>query len=67
MLDVKRKMHLFTTTPKSKCYHAAGWYIIDQGNDPKVTFCPKYIFIQRYPYKGPFKTEEEAKKTINSL
>lgn len=67
MLDVKRKMHLFTTTPKSKCYHAAGWYIIDQGNDPKVTFCPKYIFIQRYPYKGPFKTEEDANLAINSL
>lgn len=67
MLDVKRKMHLFTTTPKSKCYHAAGWYVINQGNDPVVTFCPKYIFIQRYPYQGPFKSEEDAKKMINSV
>jgi hypothetical protein len=55
------------STPKSKCYHAAGWYVINQGNDPVVTFCPKYIFIQRYPYQGPFKSEEDAKKMINSV
>ncbi len=66
ILDIKRKIHLFTTSPNSKCYHAAGWYVINQGNDPVVTFCPKYIFIQRYPYQGPFKSEEDAKKMINS-
>jgi hypothetical protein len=66
ILDIKRKIHLFTTSPNSKCYHAAGWYVINQGNDPTVTFCPKYIFIQRYPYQGPFKSEEDAKKMINS-
>jgi hypothetical protein len=67
ILDIKRKIHLFTTSTNSKCYHAAGWYVINQGSEPKVTFCPKYIFIQRYPYQGPFKSEEDAKKMINSL
>jgi hypothetical protein len=67
ILDIKRKIHLFTTSPNSKCYHAAGWYVINQGSDCKVIFCPKYIFIQRYPYQGPFKSEEDAKKMINSL
>ena len=33
--------------------------LMEEGNDPKVTFCPKYIFIQRYDYVGPFKTEDE--------
>ena len=65
MLDIKRKIHLFTKSLKSKCYHAAGWYILYQGDDPIVTFCPKYIFIQRYKYLGPFKTEDESKKLIN--
>ena len=65
MLDIKRKIHLFTKTSKSKCYHAAGWYVLCQGEEPTVTFCPKYIFIQRYEYLGPFKTEDEAKKQIN--
>ena len=66
MLDVKRKLHLFTKTMKSKCYYAAGWYTVKQGAESKAIFCPKYIFIQRYPYQGPFKTEDEAKSMINS-
>ena len=66
MLDIKRKLHLFTTGAKSKCYHAAGWFIIQQGTEKETVFCPKYIFIQRYPYQGPYKTENEAKKAINT-
>ena len=65
ILDIKRKIHVFTKTQKSKCFHAAGWYILYQGEDPTVIFCPKYIFIQRYEYIGPYKTEDEAKKQIN--
>ena len=65
ILDIKRKIHVFTKTQKSKCFHAAGWYILYQGEDPTVIFCPKYIFIQRYEYLGPYKTEDEAKKQIN--
>ena len=66
MLDIKRKLHLFTTGPKSKCYHAAGWFTIQQGSEKEVIFCPKYIFIQRYPYQGPYKTEFDAKTAINT-
>ena len=65
MFDVKRGLHLYTKTKKSKCYHSAGWFVIDQNGVDQVTFCPKYIFIQRYPYQGPFKTEDEAKIVIN--
>ena len=64
--DIKRKIHLYTKTPKSKCYYAAGYYILYQGSEPVVTFCPKYIFVQRYKYEGPFKTENEAKNVINT-
>jgi hypothetical protein len=66
ILDIKRKIHLFTKTQKSKCFHAAGWYVLYQNAEPSVTFCPKYIFIQRYEYIGPFKTEDEATKLINT-
>lgn len=65
VFDIKRKIHLYTKTPKSKCYYAAGYYILYQGSEPVVTFCPKYIFVQRYKYEGPFKTENEAKNVIN--
>ena len=38
ILDIKRKIHLFTKTQKSKCFHAAGWYVLCQGDEPTVTF-----------------------------
>ena len=66
ILDIQRGLHLFTTTKKSKCYHAAGYFVMDNNGTPQVVFCPKYIFIQRYPYQGPFKTETEAKRVINT-
>jgi hypothetical protein len=65
--DVKRKLHLFTKTPKSKCYHAAGYFVMKQTEEKSVVFCPKYIFIQRYEYIGPFKTKTEAEYMINIL
>lgn len=67
ILDIKRKLHLFTTTPKSKCFHVAGWFAVKQNKEFTALFCPKYIFIQRYEYIGPFKTEAEANSSINNV
>lgn len=66
VLDIKRKLHIFTKTPKSKCYHAAGYFVLNQG-EPQVVFCPKYIFVQRYQYSGPYKSETEALQALNSV
>lgn len=66
IFDLKRKLHVFTKTKKSKCFHVAGWFVIDQNGQKQVTFCPKYIFVQRYQYVGPFKTESEAEAHINN-
>jgi hypothetical protein len=65
IFDVQRGLHLFTETSKSMCLHAAGWFMLDQNGSKSVVFCPKYIFIQRYSFKGPFKTEAEASNEIN--
>lgn len=67
VLDIKRKIHLFTKSTKSKCFHAAGWYAIRQGEEFLSVLSPKYIFIQRYEYHGPYMTEEEVKNVINTL
>ncbi len=67
ILDIKRKLHLFTNSSKSKCYYVAGWFAINQNGYFEKILCPKYIFIQRYPYYGPYKTEAEAENVINSL
>lgn len=66
VVDLQKKLHIFTKTRKSKCYHAAGWFVVNQNGKNTVIFCPKYIFIQRYDYTGPFKTEAEANSHINS-
>ncbi len=67
IVDVRRKLHIFTKSPKSKCYYAAGWFVLDLAGEKKAIFCPKYIFIERYPYHGPFKTQEEAENMINTV
>lgn len=66
IFDLKRKLHIFTKTKKSKCFHVAGWFVIEQNGQKQVVFCPKYIFVQRYQYIGPFKTEPEAETHINN-
>jgi len=67
VLDIRKRLHLYTTTPKSKCYLAAGWFGLKQGNEYVIVFCPKYIFVQRYDYIGPFKTEAEVNNSINCI
>ena len=67
LFDIKRKLHLFTKSNKSKCYHVAGWFVLKQNGISQVILCPKYIFIQRYKYTGPYKTENEAILQINNV
>lgn len=54
--DIKHRVPLYTKTKKSKCFYSAGYYIMDD----QIVFCPKYIFINRTSFTGPFKTEQEA-------
>jgi len=67
IVDVKRKLHIYTKTNKSKCYYAAGWFVLDQNGIKVSMFCPKYIFIERYTYSGPYKTQAEAESMINTV
>lgn len=63
LFDIHRKLHLFTKTKDSKCYHAAGWFNFPDNEELGVQYCPKYIFIQRYKYTGPYKSMEDAKSS----
>lgn len=66
VIEVKRKINLFTKTPKSKCYFAVGWFAVKLHGDFEAVMCPKYIFIQRYPYVGPFDTKQQVIDHINT-
>lgn len=59
VFDIKRKIHIFTKSLNSKCYYAAGWYHFYEDSDLGIQCCPKYIFIQRYKYMGPYKSKDE--------
>ena len=58
--DVRHQVPLWTRDPRSKSWLAAGWYRVKQGRRWEVVECPKLILLERYPYQGPFRTEQEA-------
>jgi hypothetical protein len=64
MYDVRRKLPLFTKSNASKSLYCAGYYTIKFDKGWVKSFCPKAITIERYPYKGPFKSELEMKTVL---
>lgn len=64
MFDVQRRLPLFTKSNQSRSLYCAGYYIIKFDKGWVKSFCPKAITIERYPYKGPFKTEIEMKQVL---
>jgi hypothetical protein len=66
MYDVKKHLPLFTKSNKSKSVYCAGYYIIKFDKGWVKSFCPKAITIERYPYKGPFKSELEMKTVLTN-
>ena len=67
LYDVKRKLPLFTKSEDSKSHYCAGYYTIKFDKGWVKSFCPKLITLQRYPYKGPFKTEIEMKQVLTNV
>jgi hypothetical protein len=57
MYDVQRRLPLFTKSAKSKSVYCAGYYIIRFDKGWVRSFCPKSVTIEKYPFKGPFKSE----------
>lgn len=66
MYDVQRKLPLFTKSNASKSLYCAGYYTIKFDKGWVRSFCPKAITIERYPYKGPFKSELEMKSVLTN-
>jgi hypothetical protein len=60
MWDVTQQLPVYTKTAKSKSWFAAGWYRVRKGKTWRAVLCPKLIVIQRYPYQGPFYSEEQV-------
>jgi hypothetical protein len=61
MWDVPQQLPVYTKTNKSKSWLAAGWYNVKKGRHWRTVQSPKLIVLQRYPYQGPFYSEQEAR------
>ena len=67
MFDIQRKLPLFTKSGDSKSLYCAGYYVIHFEKGWVKSFCPKLITLQRYEYRGPFKTEIEMKQVLANV
>ena len=66
MWDVSQQLPVYTKTAKSKSWFAAGWYRVRRGRNWSTMQTPKLIVLQRYPYAGPFLTQEAANDHAHS-
>jgi hypothetical protein len=62
--NVQHSLPVFTKTNKSKSFFCAGYYIIKFTNNWARSYCPKLISLSRYPYQGPFHTQEEMQEHL---
>ena len=67
MFDLKRKFALFTKSKKSKSLYCAGYYCIQFEKGWVKSFCPKLVTLEKYVYKGPFKTELEMRSELSNV
>ena len=65
LYDVKQRLPLFTKSAKSKSLYCAGYYIIRFEKGWVQSHCPKLITLERYEFRGPFKTEFEMKQELS--
>ena len=65
--NIKKKLPIYSKSSKSKSLYCAGYYVIQFRKGWVKSFCPKLITLERYPFKGPFKTEEEMKNMLSIM
>jgi len=62
--EVQKKLPIYTQDDNSKSFYCAGFYIVKLNNVWSEAFCPKLITVNRYPYEGPFKTQEQMQQAL---
>jgi hypothetical protein len=67
LYNVKQKLPIYAKSTKSKSQYCAGYYVIQFRKGWVKSFCPKLITLERYPFKGPFKTDLEMRTALNTL
>jgi len=65
--NIKKRLPIYAKSGKSKSLYCAGYYVIQFRKGWVKSFCPKLITLERYPYRGPFKTEAEMRTVLNAM
>jgi hypothetical protein len=65
--NIKKRLPIYAKSSKSKSLYCAGYYVIQFRKGWVKSFCPKLITLERYPFKGPFKTEIEMRLVLNTM
>ena len=67
LYNVRKKLPIYAKSTKSKSQYCAGYYVIKFRKGWVKSFCPKLITLERYPFEGPFRTEQEMRQQLNNL
>jgi hypothetical protein len=67
VFNILNKLPIYAKSNKSKSLYCAGYYVIQFRKGWVKSFCPKLITLERYAFKGPFKTEIEMRNILNSV
>jgi hypothetical protein len=65
--NVQQRLPIYAKSSKSKSLYCAGYYVIRFRKGWVKSFCPKLITLERYPFQGPFKTENEMRSVLNTV
>ena len=65
--NVRKKLPIYSKSTKSKSQYCAGYYVIQFRKGWVKSFCPKLITLERYLFKGPFRTEQEMRQQLSIL
>ncbi len=64
LLEVVKKIPVFTKTDSSKSFYCAGHYLVKYSSEYVSAYCPKLLTLKRNEFIGPFKTNREAREYL---
>ena len=67
IFDLKRKLPLYTKTPKSQSFYCAGYYIIKFESGWLPSYCPKLITLGKNEFVGPYMSKFEMQEKQKTL
>lgn len=65
--NVQKRLPIYAKSGKSKSLYCAGYYVIKFRKGWVKSFCPKLITLERYEFKGPYKTDLEMRTILNNI